>query len=130
MLCAGQKIRCFGEPRRGASGLEFYHPEFQTISNQLILDKALTPVYPSTEGIHQPSWRKLSEQALALLNTNSLPEYLPSHSKQQIDLAAALQYLHRPPQDAQLELLKEGQHPCQQRLAHPKSSGATNDSSA
>jgi ATP-dependent DNA helicase RecG len=117
MLCAGQKIRCFGEPRRGGSGLEFYHPEFQTISTELILDETLTPVYPSTEGIHQPCWRKLSEQALTLLNTNSLPEYLPNNSKQQIDLASALQYLHRPPQDAQLELLKAGQHPCQQRLA-------------
>src|SRR5690606_22314096 len=34
-----------------------------------------------------------------------------------VDLISALQYLHRPPPEADVELLLQGQHPMQKRLA-------------
>ena len=56
-LKPGLKIRCYGEVRRGASGLEMYHPEYQLIDtlNPTPVEEALTPVYPATAGITQSS---------------------------------------------------------------------------
>ncbi|MDO6749293.1 OB-fold nucleic acid binding domain-containing protein, partial [Gilvimarinus sp. 1_MG-2023] len=31
----GALVRCYGEARRGASGLELYHPEYQMLDNGL-----------------------------------------------------------------------------------------------
>lgn len=39
-------IRCFGEVRAGASGLEIYHPEYSQLSNAPDMEESLTPVYP------------------------------------------------------------------------------------
>ncbi len=77
----GSEIRCFGEPRRGATGLELYHPEYRVIKADASMDieETLTPVYPATEGLTQQRIRSLCEQALQLLNDdNSLQELLPS----------------------------------------------------
>lgn len=139
-FATGTHLRCFGECRRGASGLEIYHPEYQQIDvkNQT-LDKQLTPIYPSTEGLSQHSWRKFNALLFAQLTgsheqTNAtIAEWLPqeslpaqclpqpptphSNSEQQISLLHALHYLHHPPCDAPLKLLSEGTHPYQRRLA-------------
>src|SRR5690606_6783567 len=52
---AGAMLRCYGEPRAGSSGLEFYHPEYSLIEDGLDapLEPTLTPIYPATEGITQ-----------------------------------------------------------------------------
>src|SRR3990167_294939 len=65
-LVTGQRIRCFGEVRLGANGLEMIHPEYQLLEGQTPppLSKTLTPVYPTTEGIAQALWRQLTEQVL------------------------------------------------------------------
>lgn len=119
-LQQGARLRCFGEVRRGSSGLEIYHPEYQVITNQPVFQPSaqLTPIYPSRDGLSQQSWRKLTEQALTYLEKSVLPELLPvSTSKQTTTLVEALQYLHRPPSDCDQRLLATGQHPFQQRLA-------------
>ncbi len=124
-LAEGTRLRCYGEARRGASGLELYHPEYQTIDQHQAtpMEERLTPIYPSTEGLNQLSWRKLCSQALELLQANSLRDYLrPEELKQNlqgetISLEDAIRYLHRPPCDAPQSLLREGLHPYQQRLA-------------
>jgi ATP-dependent DNA helicase RecG len=136
-LSAGNRLRCFGEARRGSSGLEIYHPEYQTIEQPLdegsaltntALEQSLTPVYPSTDGLSQQSWRKLSQQALQLLGPHTLIDYLePAADTQPADdnfgfdpqttLDQVLRYLHQPPTHASLALLREGKHPFQQRLA-------------
>lgn len=115
-LAPGTRIRCYGEVRRGATGPELYHPEYRRESLAAPCDDTLTPVYPSTEGLNQVSWRKLTEQALALLNDHSLREWLPD-PPQGVSLAQALYYLHRPPPDAPQQQLSDGRHPYQQRLA-------------
>lgn len=115
-LQPGDVLRCFGSVRRG-SGLqpELVHPEYQRGSNTPT-ESALTPIYPSTEGIGQHQWRKLCEQALALLARQPPAELLPTGASS-YSLSAAITYLHRPPPDADLAALREGRHPAQLRLA-------------
>ena len=119
-LSAGTRLRCFGEVRRGASGLELYHPEYQVIDDQTTpLSTSLTPVYPAAEGITQQRLRSIVQQALALLREGSLAELLPEQWRnqyQEMSLVEAIRFIHQPPANADLALLAEGQHPAQQRL--------------
>jgi ATP-dependent DNA helicase RecG len=114
------RLRCYGEARRGRNGVEMFHPEFRLIDElaPAVDEEALTPVYPTTEGLHQASWRKLSEQALLLLERGALRELVPPGLLPgDVPLAEALRFLHRPPPDAPTEQLLAGEHPYQQRLA-------------
>ncbi len=120
-LAVGTKIRCFGETRRGASGLEIYHPEYDFLDSHkpLALESTLTPVYPATEGITQARLRSLTEQALQLMDSHSLQELIPDDAWRHhpYPLAQAVAYLHHPPKEAPIDELLEGSHPYQQRLA-------------
>ena len=122
-LEAGNHLRCYGEARPGATGLEIYHPEFKVLSQALAapeLEQRLTPVYPITEGFQQQRLRQLVEQALGYLASHPPEELLPLDVQQTQSfprLADALFYLHRPPANADLALLESGLHPAQRRLA-------------
>ena len=52
-LKPGVRLRCFGEVRRGKSGVELYHPEYQYLdqANPPQLEDKLTPIYPATEAL-------------------------------------------------------------------------------
>jgi ATP-dependent DNA helicase RecG len=54
---AGQ-LRCYGEARRGRNGVEMFHPEFRVVEPgaAAVDEESLTPVYPTTEGLHQASY--------------------------------------------------------------------------
>lgn len=115
-LAEGVSIRCYGEVRRGASGLELYHPEYSLLgNNEKPLEQSLTPIYSVTEGITQKRLRELIHQTLALSKTFSLP-YLLSDNTSSDSLFTRLQYLHAPPKDADVSLLMEGEHPYQEAL--------------
>jgi ATP-dependent DNA helicase RecG len=122
-LSAGVQLRCFGDPRLGASGLELYHPEYEVLQPDAIdkpLDQSLTPVYPTTEGLSQVRLRKLTAQALELMRGNPPEELLPVEINrlfQAASLGDALAYVHAPPLTAPIAQLLAGTHPCQQRLA-------------
>jgi ATP-dependent DNA helicase RecG len=115
----GTRLRCYGEVRRGASGLEIYHPEYRQLAddNAEPVEDSLTPVYPTTAGISQASWRKLCTQAVNQLAAASLPDLLPADSQPGMNLVEALQYLHAPPPNAPQEQIRDGRHPAQLRLA-------------
>lgn len=118
-LAAGRLIRCFGEVRPGKYGLEMAHPEYKLLGEEQAgqTEEALTPVYPTTEGLRQLTLRNLTDQALAQLDLYGVEELLPAGLyPHQIELAAALILLHRPPPSVALPLLESGQHPAQQRL--------------
>ena len=122
-LCPGAEVRCFGEPRRGATGLEIYHPEYRVIKADVPVDiqDTLTPVYPATAGLTQQRIRTLCAQALALLDDDSsLQELLPEGIREKYQLSSlldAVRLLHQPPPDESMLLLSEAGHPAQQRLA-------------
>ncbi|HAU4885242.1 TPA: ATP-dependent DNA helicase RecG [Aeromonas hydrophila] len=118
-LSPGRLMRCFGEVRPGKYGLEMAHPEYKLLGEEQAgqTEEALTPVYPTTEGLRQLTLRSLTDQALTQLDLYGVEELLPAGLyPQQIDLAAALKLLHRPPPSVALALLESGQHPAQQRL--------------
>jgi ATP-dependent DNA helicase RecG len=117
-LSPGTRLRCFGQVRRGASGPEMYHPEYREVGElKAPVEAALTPVYPTTEGIGQAQWRKLCAQALTHLARSAPAELLPPGSGGEYSLADALSLLHAPPPETSLEALRERRHPAQLRLA-------------
>lgn len=99
-LKEGTSVRCFGEIRRGPSGLEMVHPEYRIIHPDRPapeLEKNLTPIYPATDGVRQRTLLSITTQALV----RALPlvvELLPDISPLQHmpSLQVALQTLHRP----------------------------------
>lgn len=118
-LATGRLIRCFGEVRPGKYGLEMAHPEYKLLGEEQAgqTEEALTPVYPTTEGLRQLTLRNLTDQALAQLDLYGVEELLPAGLyPHQIELAAALKLLHRPPPSVAPPLFESGQHPAQQRL--------------
>ncbi|MEO0443159.1 MAG: ATP-dependent DNA helicase RecG [Pseudomonadota bacterium] len=112
-LVNGTMIRCFGEVRPGASGLEIYHPEYQLLSGDQpqALEQTLTPTYFTTEGISQPRLRGLIAQAFTRLGDKALPDLLPQ--SEHTSLYERLQFLHFPPKEADIEALLAGEHPYQ-----------------
>lgn len=121
-LDAAKRIRCFGEVRRGRSGFELYHPEYQILQADEIqaTDQTLTPVYPTTEGLQQGRLRKLINQSLAMLQSRPPRDLLPKSLLEPLNLPSlteAIQVVHQPPADAPASWLGHGDNPGQKRLA-------------
>lgn len=119
----GVTVRAFGEARAGATGLEIYHPEYRLNGgNDTPVEEYFTPIYPTTEGLHQMRLRALTQQALVLLQRSPelLPDVIPDALRQRFNLPglhASLQLLHQPPPDVDIEQLAHGHHPATRRLA-------------
>jgi ATP-dependent DNA helicase RecG len=125
-LARGQRVRCYGEVRSGPAGLEIVHPEHRVVrGDDAEPSDRLTPVYPTTEGLHQQAVRRLVANALAALAQETPRDYLAPLLEGSCTpagapwpaLTEALQYLHSPPRDAATELLLAGKHPCSRRIA-------------
>jgi ATP-dependent DNA helicase RecG len=121
-LTRGTRLRCFGEVRMGPGGPEIVHPEYRTIiaGSTPPADESLTPVYPTTEGVQQGRMRMLTGLALAQLTDGALRDWIPADvlvASRMPALEASLRYVHRPPPNADIELLNDGRHPAQRRLA-------------
>ena len=121
-LARGARLRCFGEVRRGKHGPEIVHPEYKDADapDKQAVQDVLTPIYPVTEGVQQGRLRNLTAQALVSRADGDLPDFLPPDIVSELGLPGlheALQYVHRPPPDARLDVLAAGRHPAQRRLA-------------
>ncbi|NIR30421.1 MAG: ATP-dependent DNA helicase RecG [Gammaproteobacteria bacterium] len=122
-LARGAHVQCFGEVRRGPRGLELVHPEHRLLTpgTTPAAETRLTPIYPSTEGLHQITLRKLADQALALARRpGALVDHLPPALCRHLDLPTlneALEIVHHPPPEADLAALEAGTHPAHRRLA-------------
>ena len=117
----GKTLRVYGEVRSGPNGLEIVHPSYQFIdlTKPKALETTLTPVYPTTEGLGQPSIVKLINQALDELKQTPLPELLPRkilNDLQLPDLNRAIITLHKPQAEDDLGAIKQFRHPAQSRL--------------
>ena len=118
-LTKGSHVVAYGEIKRGQRGAEIIHPEYRITGQHQVteLQETLTPVYPATEGIRQATLRKLTDQALQLLDSCPIDELLPAELRGgMMSLADALKTLHRPPPGLLLSDLEQGKHPAQQRL--------------
>jgi len=121
----GLWLKVYGEVRQGPSSYEMIHPEYRISSSEPSggFDEVLTPVYPTTEGISQIFWRKLTDQVLArgLAQVTELlqPDCLPDHFQQAYQassLQQALRILHRPDSTSSLAQLQAATGAAHQRL--------------
>ena len=119
-LAIGTEIRCYGEVHRGPRSYQIVHPEYKQLDKDHVLtpvEETLTPVYPTTDGLRQVTFRNISEQALKRLEHGSVEELLPAQFlNEPYTLAEALKLIHRPPPDVSTEQLENGKHPAQLRL--------------
>ncbi len=110
----GRSWRVRGEVRSGFNGLEIIHPKLTAPSSPL--PAALTPVYPTTDGLSQPSLRKAIAQALEQV---SLDDTLPESLVKKLGLlpfATAIKTLHAPTPDMDSQALIEHSHPAWTRV--------------
>ena len=70
---AGVRLTCFGEARKGPSGLEMIHPEYRILreNQDATISDSLTAIYPSTEGVQQGRLRNLTDQALRIMQAHT-----------------------------------------------------------
>jgi ATP-dependent DNA helicase RecG len=115
-LKEGTRIRALGEIRHGYFGYEMVHPKTRSVRETTAFKETLTPVYPTTAGLSQPSIRKWVTWAL---NHGDLSEILPQeiYPNGMPSFAKSLQYLHNPPPSINLQTLEDRTNPAWQRLA-------------
>ncbi len=113
---AGRALRIRGEPRRGLFGFEMVHPVCHALGPDAPLPDRLTPVYPSAAGVSQAWLRKAVAAALRRLDAR---EWLPQTLLARLQLpplGQALQLLHAPPPDVEIEQLEDRRHPAWRRV--------------
>lgn len=110
----GKRVRVRGEIRGGFSGPEMVHPRINVAGGAL--PDSLTPVYPTTDGLSQPTLRRAINQALEqadlsdTLTTDILQRY------RLMPFEAALRTLHHPPPSVSYQDLVEREHPAWRRI--------------
>ena len=116
-LKVGEIITLFGQPRLVGGQPEFAHPEYHVGDREAELEAALTPVYPTTEGMGQSTLRNLARQALTYLAQHPPDDLLTGRFKAAPSMADAIALLHQPPASVNIQTILEGRHPAQLRLA-------------
>jgi len=115
-LAVGTRVRARGELRQGFLGTEMVHPAYRMVAEGAPLPKALTPVYPATEGVSQNLLRKEIAAAMRQINWQ---DTLPPGILKPLNLpsfADAIRLLHHPPPDVDEHALGERTHPAWQRV--------------
>jgi len=113
-LQPGRRLRARGEVRGGLFGREMVHPRMG--SADAPLPQALTPVYPTTDGLPQATLRRAIAQALGQAD---LSEVLPQPVLKAYGLmpfAEAIRMLHAPEPGASEAELVEHAHPAWVRI--------------
>jgi len=123
-LASGKVLRCFGEVSFFQQQRQMLHPEYQFVDFNSQAQETVdyyTPVYPTTEGLGQHSFRRLFDQLIDSQGRLQvgLSDYLQFlwHDPDYPDLTTAVITCHRAHHSLDLNALNEGQHPAQLRLA-------------
>ena len=114
-MAVGKRIRAVGEVKLGFHGYEMIHPKVRDADNTVLAD-SLTPIYPTVNGLQQPTLRRVVQAALKVL---PLQDTLPDVLLQQLGLphlAESLHLLHAPPPSYTIQQLSDGALPAWQRL--------------
>lgn len=113
-VSVGKRLRARGEVRGGLFGREMVHPRMTNADAPL--PTALTPVYPSTEGLPQLTLRRAIAQAL---DRADLSDTLPDEARARYDLPPfepAIRALHTPAQGESEAALLDRVHPAWRRI--------------
>ncbi len=115
-MAAGKRLRVRGELRHGFFGDEMVHPTVKSVEEGAPLPDALTPVYPSGEGLSQALLRKAIANAITRVTwDDSLPESV-RESLALMPFEPAIRLLHNPPPDIDENALAERTHPAWMRV--------------
>ncbi|MGH8807097.1 MAG: ATP-dependent DNA helicase RecG, partial [Noviherbaspirillum sp.] len=115
-LAAGTRVRARGEVRHGFFGAEMVHPNYKVVQEGDPLPDALTPVYPSGEGLSQAYLRKAIANALARVDwRDTLSPALRDKLKLQ-PFEPSVKLLHNPPPDVSENALLDRSHPAWIRM--------------
>ncbi|WP_191963699.1 ATP-dependent DNA helicase RecG [Neisseria zalophi] len=114
-MAEGKRIRAVGEIKHGFYGSEMIHPKIRDAENSGLAE-SLTPVYPSVNGLNQPTLRRIVQTALEAVSLHdTLPDELLGRLKLP-HLAESLRLLHAPPPEYGIYQLSDGTLPAWQRL--------------
>ena len=114
-MAVGKRIRAVGEVKLGFHGYEMIHPKVRDADSTVLAD-SLTPIYPTVNGLQQPTLRRVVQAALQVL---PLQDTLPDVLLRQLGLphlAESLHLLHAPPPSYTIQQLSDGALPAWQRL--------------
>ncbi|ASK28555.1 ATP-dependent DNA helicase RecG [Neisseria chenwenguii] len=114
-MAVGKRIRAVGEIKHGFHGDEMIHPKIRDADNTGLAE-SLTPVYPTVNGLNQPTLRRIVQTAL---DTVPLHDTLPDELLGRLNLphlAESLRLLHSPPPSFTIHQLSDGTLPAWQRL--------------
>ncbi len=116
-LAKNTVVRCFGQTRKTASGLEMIHPEYQIINpeNPAPLEAGLTPIYPTTEGLQQGRLRKIVRAALEQ-QLDTIEELLPASIVKELGLVPLTESLREIHQPSQKNIVNDHQSLARKRL--------------
>ena len=114
-MAEGKRIRAVGEIKHGFFGDEMIHPKIRDAESSGLAE-SLTPVYPTVNGLNQPTLRRIIQTALDSIPLHdTLPDALLSRLHLP-HLAESLRLLHSPPPDYTIHQLADGALPAWQRL--------------
>ena len=121
LLEKGNSLRCYGEVRSAMGELEMIHPEIEALDLDAPapLSQTLTPIYPTTEGLHQLSISRILQQVITNLKAEGIAETLPQQwlDKNKFpDFTSAMIDLHSPQNKSDSELIAQSRHPAQYRF--------------
>jgi len=113
----GMKIRCYGEVKTSDFGLNMFHPECTIINkSNAKISPTLTPIYPLTQGLSQFQMRKIMHQVIDGHAKDCCINIMPPDLRGNWSLFDAVNYVHNPPANADVEQLTEFKHPAQKRI--------------
>lgn len=114
-MAEGKRIRAVGEIKHGFFGDEMIHPKIRDAESGGLAE-SLTPVYPTVNGLNQPTLRRIIQTALESVSLHdTLPDELLGRLKLP-HLAESLRLLHAPPPEYTIHQLSDGTLPAWQRL--------------
>ena len=114
-MAVGKRIRAVGEIKHGFYGDEMIHPKIRDAESSGLAE-SLTPIYPTVNGLNQPTLRRIIQTALDVTPLHdTLPDALLGRLKLP-HLAESLRLLHSPPPSFTIHQLSDGTLPAWQRL--------------
>ncbi|MES2300403.1 MAG: ATP-dependent DNA helicase RecG [Pseudomonadota bacterium] len=115
-LAEGTRVRARAELKHGFFGAEMVHPSYKVVNEGAPLPSALTPVYPSGEGLSQAILRSAIAAAMKRIDwQDTLPPTLLAQM-QLSNFEPAVRLLHYPPQEIDEHALADRSHPAWVRM--------------
>ncbi len=116
-LKIGTRVRVYGDVRDGFHGLEIVHPTVKRVDEGDAVSEALTPIYPTLNGLAQSAWRTMLARALKV--SDYLKETLPAAQIRAFSLLSfekSVRTLHAPTPEDSLYALEARTHAAWQRI--------------